>query len=64
MQRFAALYDALDSTTSTNQKVAAMEAYFGEAPPRDAAWAVFFLISALCCGALAAGVREPVSRGT
>ncbi|HTO97416.1 MAG TPA: ATP-dependent DNA ligase [Myxococcales bacterium] len=43
MRRFAALYDALDSTTSTNAKVAAMQAYFAEAPPADAAWALFFL---------------------
>src|SRR5438067_6175592 len=46
MQRFARLYDALDATTSTNQKVAAMQAYFVEAPPADAAWAVFFLTGA------------------
>ena len=43
MQRFATLYDAIDSTTSTNAKVAAMARYFSEAPPADAAWAVFFL---------------------
>ena len=43
MQRFAALFDAIDSTTSTNAKVAAMARYFAEAPPADAAWAVFFL---------------------
>src|SRR3954471_2682521 len=43
MKRFAALYDAIDSTTSTNAKVAAMVAYFKDAPAADAAWAVFFL---------------------
>jgi DNA ligase 1 len=43
MERFARLYERLDATTSTNQKVAAMQAYFAEAPPADAAWAVFFL---------------------
>ncbi|MGZ6124117.1 MAG: ATP-dependent DNA ligase [Myxococcales bacterium] len=43
MRRFAALYDALDATTSTNAKVAAMQAYFAGAPPADAAWALFFL---------------------
>ena len=43
MRRFAQLYDALDATTSTNAKVAAMQAYFAEAPPADAAWALFFL---------------------
>jgi DNA ligase-1 len=43
MQRFSTLYAALDRTTSTNAKVAAMEQYFREAPPEDAAWAVYFL---------------------
>jgi DNA ligase-1 len=43
MTRFALLYDAIDRTTSTNAKVAAMAAYFASAPPADAAWAVFFL---------------------
>ncbi len=43
MRRFAALYDALDTTTSTNAKVAAMQAYFAGAPPADAAWALFIL---------------------
>jgi len=46
VRRFAALYDALDATTSTNAKVAAMQAYFAEAPPADAAWALFFLTGA------------------
>jgi len=43
VRRFAALYDALDATTSTNAKVAAMQSYFASAPPGDAAWALFFL---------------------
>ena len=43
MKRFAALYDAIDRTTSTNAKVDAMASYFAAAPPADAAWAVFFL---------------------
>ena len=43
MRGFARLYDALDATTSTNAKVAAMRAYFAAAPPADAAWALFFL---------------------
>ena len=43
MRRFTALYEALDRTTSTNAKVAALSAYFREAPPGDAAWALFFL---------------------
>ena len=33
MKRFAALYDAIDRTTSTNAKVAAMVALFRERRP-------------------------------
>ncbi len=43
MTRFAALFAAIDATTSTNAKVEAMAGYFAGAPPADAAWAVFFL---------------------
>jgi DNA ligase-1 len=43
MREFARLYDEIDSTTSTNAKVAAMARYFAAAPRGDAAWAVFFL---------------------
>jgi DNA ligase-1 len=43
VRRFSALYEAIDHTTSTNAKVAALAAYFREAPPADAAWATFFL---------------------
>jgi DNA ligase-1 len=43
MKAFAALYDTLDRTTSTNKKVAALAAYFAATPPTDAAWALFFL---------------------
>jgi DNA ligase-1 len=43
MNRFADLYDAIDRTTSTNAKVAALVAYLRDAPPADAAWALFFL---------------------
>ena len=44
MRAFARLYTALDETTSTSEKIAALVAYFRTAPPRDAAWAVHFLI--------------------
>jgi DNA ligase 1 len=40
---FAELYDEIDTTTSTNLKVAAMVAYFHRAPPADAAWAAYIL---------------------
>ncbi|MBM7118751.1 ATP-dependent DNA ligase [Archangium primigenium] len=43
MRRFVDLYEALDSTTSTNAKVEALVAYFRAAPPEDAAWALYFL---------------------
>jgi DNA ligase 1 len=43
MNRFARLFSELDETTRTSEKVAAMEAYFAEAAPADAAWAVHFL---------------------
>jgi DNA ligase-1 len=43
MKRFARLYDEIDRTTSTNAKVAALAGYLAEAPPADAAWALFFL---------------------
>lgn len=43
MQRFTALYTALDETTRTNDKVAALVDYFSAAPPEDAAWALYFL---------------------
>ena len=43
MRAFADLYAALDETTATNQKVAALVVYFSSAPPADAAWAVHFL---------------------
>ncbi len=43
MQRFTKLYFALDSTTRTVEKVAALVRYFSQAQPADAAWALFFL---------------------
>lgn len=43
MKRFAALFDALDASTRTSVKTAALAAYFGATGPRDAAWAAWFL---------------------
>jgi DNA ligase-1 len=43
VRAFADLYDALDRTTSTNAKVAAIVEYLRSAPAADAAWALFFL---------------------
>ncbi len=44
MKAFAELYTALDETTKTNGKVAALTRYLAAAAPEDAAWAVNFLI--------------------
>ncbi len=44
MKRFAELYDAIDATTATLGKVAALVDYFREAPAADAAWAIAFLV--------------------
>ncbi|MES2563678.1 MAG: ATP-dependent DNA ligase [Pseudomonadota bacterium] len=43
MRRFAQLYSELDSTNSTLSRLAALERYFRDAAPEDAAWAVYFL---------------------
>ncbi len=44
MKAFGELYDAIDRTTATQGKVAALVAYFRDAPAEDAAWAVSFLV--------------------
>ncbi|TAG27661.1 MAG: ATP-dependent DNA ligase [Burkholderiales bacterium] len=46
MRRFAELYTQLDSTTATNDKLAALQSYFDDVAqkhPQDAAWALYFL---------------------
>lgn len=43
MKDFASLYLELDSTTKTNEKVAALKSYFERVNPAEAAWAVYFL---------------------
>jgi DNA ligase-1 len=43
MRRFAALYQQLDASTATGDKVGALQRYFADAPAADAAWAVYFL---------------------
>lgn len=44
MRAFAALYDAIDATTATGEKVAALVAHFRGAPAADAAWAAALLL--------------------
>ena len=43
MRRFADLFEELDTTTSINEKLAALVRYFRSAPAADAAWAAYFL---------------------
>ena len=43
MRRFAQLFQALDASTATGDKVAALVSYLAAAPAADAAWAVYFL---------------------
>ena len=43
MRAFSMLYEELDTTTSTNLKVAAMVRYFSSTAPADAAWATYIL---------------------
>ena len=43
MKRFGQLFAELDAQTATIAKVAALTAYFRDAAPADAAWAVYFL---------------------
>jgi DNA ligase-1 len=44
VKRFAQLYSELDATNSTLSRLAALERYFGDVEPEDAAWAVYFLM--------------------
>lgn len=43
MKAFTELFYALDATTRTSEKVAALEQYFRSVPVKDAAWALQFL---------------------
>lgn len=43
MREFARLYADLDETTSTTRKLDALQGYFANAAPENAAWAVYFL---------------------
>jgi len=43
MKRFGQLFEAIDSSTSTRAKTAALARYFANAPAKDASWAAWFL---------------------
>jgi DNA ligase-1 len=44
MQRFTQLFQEIDATTSINEKVRALQAYFQEADPADKVWALYLLL--------------------
>lgn len=60
MRRFSDLYQALDRSTGTLDKRAALVRYFRDAPSRDASWALFLLTGGKVGGAKAriANTRE------
>lgn len=44
MHRFTRLFNHLDATTRTGEKLAALENYFRSVPPEDGAWALTLLV--------------------
>jgi DNA ligase-1 len=58
MRRFAELYTRLDRSTATSDKRAALVAYFRDAPPEDAAWALWLL-----AGGKVGGARARIAGG-
>jgi DNA ligase-1 len=44
MERFTQLFQAIDSTTSTNEKVKALQYYFQTETPKNAVWALYLLL--------------------
>ncbi|MGY0634993.1 ATP-dependent DNA ligase [Luteimonas sp. A478] len=56
MRRFAALYERLDRSTGTTDKRRALIDYFRDAPPRDAAWALWLL-----AGGKVGGARKKIA---
>ena len=75
MRRFADLFTRLDRSTGTGDKRAALVAYFRDAPPADAAWALWLLSGGKIGGSRAliassgelradrGGERDPVVAG-
>ncbi|MCG8366176.1 MAG: ATP-dependent DNA ligase, partial [Pseudanabaenales cyanobacterium] len=44
MKRFTQLFQAVDATTSTNEKVSALQQYFHQEEPANAIWALYLLL--------------------
>lgn len=62
MNRFSRLYEALDATTRTGEKLDALVRYFEEAAPSDAAWAVFFLSGRRLKRLISSGILRKAAR--
>ena len=62
MKEFAALFSALDSTTSTRKKTDALLLYFQRAQPADAAWALYFLAGGKPRQTVPTGLLRAVAR--
>ncbi len=44
MKRLVELFQEIDATTSTKNKIAAISKYFREAPPEDAVWTLYYFM--------------------
>ncbi len=44
MKRFTELFQAIDATTSTNEKISALQRYFEQEEPANAVWALYLLL--------------------
>lgn len=42
MKNFSLLFEQIDQTQSTNEKVSYIQKYFADSSPADGAWALFF----------------------
>jgi len=61
MHRFTRLFLELDATTATGEKLAALEAYFRDAPPEDACWGLALLTGNRPKGAASTGVLRSLA---
>jgi ATP-dependent DNA ligase len=61
MRRFAALYRRLDRSTATLDKRAALVDYFRDAPPHDAAWALWLLTGGKIGGVVVKGAKARIA---
>lgn len=61
MRRFTRLFMELDATTATGEKLAALEAYFRDAPPEDACWGLALLTGNRPKGAASTGVLRALA---